>query len=64
MNAIKNQNKTLEALGIKNIYVEMFEKVFKDKAHEIRELIDETNHDYLAYYFKGDTAKKKTWWFQ
>ena len=31
----------------------------KDNAHEIRELSDETNHDYLTYYFKGDTAKKR-----
>ena len=30
----------------------------KQKFDEIRELIEEINHCYLKYYFKGDIAKK------
>ena len=31
----------------------------QEKIDEVRELTNEINHDYLTYYFKGDTAKKR-----
>ena len=37
----------------------MFEKLVQEKFDEIKELSYETNYDYLAYYFKNDTAKKR-----
>ena len=41
------------------MYTEMFDKLVKEKFDEMWELINEINHDYLTYYFKGDTAKKR-----
>ena len=38
--------------------MKMIRKVVKEKLDEIRELNDEVNHDYLASYLKGDTAKE------
>ena len=61
INAITNQNETLEALTNKNIYKEIFDKIVKEKFDEIRKLAEEINHDYLTYNFKSDTAKKKIW---
>ena len=37
----------------------MLDKIVKEKFDEIRELTYEINHNYLTYYFKYDTAKKK-----
>ena len=59
VNAITNQNKTLETLTNKNIYNEIFDKTVKEKFDEIRKLTNETNHDCWAYYFKGDTDKER-----
>ena len=41
------------------MYTEIFDKLVKEKFGEIRELTNEINHDYLTYYFKSDTAKKR-----
>ena len=38
--------------------MEMIRKIVKEKLDEIRELNDEVNHDYLASYLKGGTAKE------
>ena len=51
-------NKRLEALTNENIYKGIFDQMTKQKFDEIRELIEEINHCYLKYYFKGDIAKK------
>ena len=67
IDAIINQNKRLSALtknddhkdDQKNIYKEVFDKLVKVKFDEIEDLTYETNHDYLTYYFKNDTAKKR-----
>ena len=36
----------------------MIRKIVKEKLDEITELNDEVNHDYLASYLKGGTAKE------
>ena len=38
--------------------MKMIRKIVKEKLDEIRELNDEVNHDYLASYLKGGTAKE------
>ena len=43
----------------KGIYKEIFDKIIKEKFEEIKELTNEINHDYLTYYFKDDTVKKR-----
>ena len=43
----------------KDVYKEIFDKRVKGKFDEIKDLTYETNHDYLTYYFKNDTAKKR-----
>ena len=68
IDAITNQNEKLSALTNKNdnrddhrdIYKEVFDKIVKEKFDGIRELTDEIDHNYLTYYFKGDTAKKRS----
>ena len=37
----------------------IFDKIVEEKFDEIRELTVETDHNYLAYCFKGDTTKKR-----
>ena len=43
----------------RDIYKEIFDKTVKEKFDGIRDLNDEIDHNYLTYYFKGDTAKKR-----
>ena len=56
IDAIPNQKKRLEALtnkdGHKSIYKEIFDELFKVKFDEIKELIDELDHNDLIYYLK------------
>ena len=44
---------------IKNIYEEIFDKIVTEKFNEIRELTNGKSHDYLTYYFNGDTSKQR-----
>ena len=57
-----NKKKTIEDQGKKQLErlwpIKMIRKIVKEKLDEIRELNDEVNHDYLASYLKGGTAKK------
>ena len=43
----------------KDIYKNMFEKLAKEKFDEIKELTYEIDNDYLIFYLKNDTAKKR-----
>ena len=43
----------------KDIYKNMFEKLAKEKFDEIKELTYEIDNDYLTFYLKNDTAKKR-----
>ena len=42
----------------KDICKKIFYKLVIEKFDEIKDLTYETNHDYLRYYFKNDTAKR------
>ena len=63
IDAIMNQNKRLEALtnidDHKDNSKEIFEEPVKERFDEIKELTNETNHNYLIYYFKGNTARTR-----
>ena len=41
----------------RDICKEILDEIVKEKFNAIRELTDEINHDYLTYYFEGDSAK-------
>ena len=49
----------IEALNNKNIYKGIFDKIVTEKFNEIRELTNGKSHDYLTYYFNGDTSKQR-----
>ena len=59
-----NQNKGLVAFTSKHDhkdnYKEIFEKIVIEKLDEIEELTDEINPNYLIYYFKGNTFRKRS----
>ena len=61
IDAITNQNERLAVLTNKDDhnYKEIFEKLVKERFDEIKELTNEINHDDLAYYFTGNTARKR-----
>ena len=67
IDVITNQNEILAALtnkdGHKGNYLEIFEKLVKERIDETKELTHETNHDDLLYYFKANTARKKNYDF-
>ena len=43
----------------KIIIKKIFEELVKERFDEIKELIDEMNHNDLIYYFKGNTATQR-----
>ena len=62
IDAITNQNESLEALANKDdhksIYKEIFDKLVKGKFDGIKELTYGIDHCDFIYYFKSNTAKK------
>ena len=59
---LETKKKTIEDQGKKQLErlwpIKMIRKIVKEKLDEITELNDEVNHDYLASYLKGGTAKE------
>ena len=59
---LETKKKTIEDQGKKQLErlwpMKVIRKIVKEKLDEIRELNDEVNHDYLASYLKGGTAKE------
>ena len=55
IDAITNQNERLKALinkdDHKNIYIETFDKLVKEKFDKIKKLTGEIDHDDLIYHF-------------
>ena len=63
IDAITDQNERLVTLTNrdyhKDDYNEIYEMLVKERFDGIKELTDERNDDYLTYYFKGNTARKR-----
>ena len=60
IDAITNQNERLAALNNKDDHKDkIFEELIKKRLDELEELTDEINQNYLTYYFKDNSFRKK-----